>query len=109
MLQVYYAAALKATLQPDPALTAKYFTASALAEDKENGSKGDNQPGDHSIGAFCSPQQPPGGVTVGGATLNGDLATFAIVTSSISGNEPVDGKVTVDLQSMKVTGWVCPY
>lgn len=109
MLQAYYAATVKATLQPDPALTAKYFAASAVTEDKENGSKTDSQPGDHSIGAFCSPQQPPGDITVGGATLNGDLATFAIVTSSIGGSDPVDGKVTVDLQSMKVTGWVCPY
>jgi hypothetical protein len=109
MLQTYYAAALKSRYASDPTLMAKYFAASAVAEDKQNGSKGDNQPGDHSVGAYCSPQQVPGGITMGSATRSGDLATFATVTSSASGNSPVNGKVTVDLSTMRITSWSCPF
>jgi hypothetical protein len=108
MLQTYYAAVLKEHFGSTPVLMVTYFAASAVLEDAHH-LKGDNQPGDHSRGAYCSGRRAPSRITVGSGSRSGDLATFATVTHSAGGNSSVNGRVTVKLSTMRITGWSCPF
>jgi hypothetical protein len=108
MLQTYYAAVLKEHVGSAPVLMVTYFAPSAVLEEGHHDMKSGAQPGDRSRGAYCSGRQAPSGITVGRGTRRGDLATFSTVTDSVGGNTPVPGSVTVNLSTVRITGWSCP-